>query len=158
MRTQCSRKTLASRSCSRQRINPVDYLKPRHGIEADWITFDPTVRGCNDEVGRRKSGSNHDGTLLFTFQNIDKILEQVVARTIFRIDNGPEKHEGCLPAYTLGWVHLMQTSPVLVDLPCGHFPGQHERVKVSYRVHWVKSDIPGSRRDAQQLRHQPQLS
>lgn len=121
---------------ARQRINPVEYLKNHYGIDVPWLVFDPTVRGCNDEVGRRTQGSTHDGTSLFTLEIITDILKALVARTVYRKPDPPENHPGCMPFYRLGWIHLMQVYPDKVDLPCGRFPGQRDRAKVSYRVEW----------------------
>lgn len=121
---------------SRQRINPVEYLRDQHCMEVPWITFDPTVRGYNAQTGRKISRAGHDGTLLLTFQNIDAILTDLVARTVYRLIDGPEKHPDCLPFYRLGWIHLVTTYPVAIDLPIGRYPGQREQASVRYRVDW----------------------
>jgi len=110
----------------REWINPLECLKER-GIDAsEWLTFDPHVVP-QYRIIRQQS---HDGLVAFTEQMIGEVLDGLATRTSFYKPDGPPARP---PKYIVGWLRLA-VAYGKVDLPCGRYPGQRERITLPVRV------------------------
>lgn len=106
---------------SRQRLNPVDQLKML-GLPCDHITYDPKLRRGEYDIIR---GSTHDGTLIFTRELISKALINLADRSSYYKPKGWK--EGM--RYRVGPVRIATVFGT-VNLPCGRFPGERQRVTI----------------------------
>ena len=112
----------------REWINPLDYIRDQMGIAeaGEWITFDPKV----DYQYRIIRQQSHDGLVAFTEELIARALLPLVTRTSFYKPAGePDKFRH----YVVGWLRLA-TAYGMVDLPCGRYPGQRERLTIPVRT------------------------
>jgi hypothetical protein len=120
---------------SREYFNPIEWLQSQ-GVECGHITFDPTVV----PQYRIRRGSAHDGTLVFTYENIWRALEPLVTRTSYYKLTEPPSEPGVV-RYTVGRARLAAVYG-MVDLPVGRYPGQRERVTVPVRCDYAAVSLP----------------
>jgi len=119
----------------REYFNPIEWLTAR-GADCSHITFDPSLRPLDAEY-RIIRGCTHDGTVMFTEELIAKTLVRLVTRETYFRDTEPADWSKVRDIrYTVG---LARRAVVLgkVNLPCGRFPGQRERIAVPVRCEYV---------------------
>ncbi len=116
-------------------INPLEYLKREFNIVPDHITYDPNVI-AEYEIIR---GSKHDGTLIFTYENINRCLEPLIFKRSFCKTTEPDWSKVKDRRYIVGNIQITSEYK-RVDLPCGNFPGQEEVVKIPVRVEYIFKD------------------
>jgi len=113
----------------REYLNPVEWLQLQ-GVKCDHITFDPAVI----PQYRIRRGSAHDGTLVFTLENIWRALKPLVTQTSFYKPEPPQ--DSMTVSYVVGLARIA-TVYGMVDLPVGRYPGQRERITVPVRCEYL---------------------
>ena len=128
----CSRKS----NWQRDQLDPVAYIRDK-GWPVDHISYDPRMRKGDYSIIRT---SAHDGTLLFTYELIEKALLLLAAKASFdklREEEFTAQRERV--HYTVGPLRLA-TVFGLVKLPLSEtrlYPGQRERVRIPVRMTFV---------------------
>jgi hypothetical protein len=119
----------------RDRLDPIEQMRKR-GWPCEHVTYDPKLRkgNCDYQIVR---GSTHDGTLLFTLENIERTLINLANRVTFHKPKQAE-FEAAWPnvRYVVGPL-LMATVTGMVKLPCSEdqkYPGQRERLRIAVKV------------------------
>ncbi len=120
---------------SRDRFNLDDAMRL---IGAKWarepnIVFDPDLK----PQYRIRRQSQHDGTLLFSIELLQKALMPLFDGRSYFKPNGPTP-PGMTARYTIGRIKRMSVYGN-VDLPCGNYPGERERVVIPVRCDYVPS-------------------
>ncbi len=124
---------------SRIKLNPVDVVRDRFGVELNHIAYDPSLRkaDCHYQVIRQTS---HDGTSLFTHELLASALVEIAKMHSYS-KKIPPKDWGKVIAikYTLGPLWLT-TVYGRVNLPAGNYPGEKQRVRMSVVCEYVYAD------------------
>ena len=108
-------------------------------IDAKWtgkphITYDPTVKH-QYRIIRQQS---HDGTLMSTYNLIQNALSTLFNRSSYYVPMGVVP-EDCDVIYTVGTIKIA-TVFGSVDLHCGRYPGQRERITIPVRCEYAKKN------------------
>ena len=103
-------------------------------VAIPWIKQDANVK----PQYRIIRASKHDGTLVFSSDLLVDALKNLVYRRSYYKQEPPR--EGLLPMYTIGTIRRCVVHG-MVDLPCGRYPGQRERVTIPVRVEWVDPTV-----------------
>lgn len=119
----------------RNRINPKDIaqmLWPK--ADLSHITYDPLMAMTDgDYFVARQCG--HDGTMMFTYEMFEKALIDIARMSSYYTKNPPK--EGLTRIeYTVGPAR----HPIvfgMVNLQCGRYPGQRERIRFPVKVHYI---------------------
>lgn len=114
-----------------EKINPIEYLSRSlsfGGAQRAHITYDPNV----EPQYRIVRGSSHDGTLLFTDENLDRALEPLVNMQSYFAPEPPDPASLARMEYVIGDIEVTSEFG-LVDLPAGRFPGVKETVTIPVR-------------------------
>lgn len=119
-----------------EKINPIEYLSRSFSFgdaPRAHITYDPNV----EPQYRIIRGSSHDGTLLFTYENIDRALEPLINMQSYFVPEKPDP--ACVSGleYTIGDIEI-QSEYGQVDLPAGRFPGVKETVTIPVRCRHIQ--------------------
>ena len=108
------------------RLNPIETIKefyPSFEIP-NWITYDKSInKDFQYKIIRQCS---HDGTRIFHYELIKKVLHNVLERSSFYKPN-ESTVEPTYPIYQLGDIHVLIVYG-RVDLSCGNYPGEKERI------------------------------
>lgn len=119
-------------SSARTRWNPIDWLQSR-GVECPHITFDPNVV----PEYRIVRGSRHDGTLVFTYETIARVLAPLVEQhSYFRPTYPADSSRIVSIRYTVGHLRIA-TVHGKVEIAGGCYPGCRERVTLPVRCEYV---------------------
>jgi len=117
--------------------NPMDYLNHFWpDIDNRHITYEPQMKGSEREYWRREQ-STHDGTLWYTIELFERLLMPLMNRESYY---KPTFEKGMIVReikYTIGKIRHM-TLFGKVELPCGVFDGQRERLVMPVRCTYVK--------------------
>jgi hypothetical protein len=114
----------------RERINPLEVIKFL-GIKNDvsHISYNPEVHFNNCQYFRIQQ-SSHDGTFMFSDELLLDLLEGLVLKSSYYIPSLVATWDNVLGIhYEVGDI---RRSVVFgnVELPCGNYPGQKERVRI----------------------------
>lgn len=114
------------------KINPLEYLKNRYAIIPENVTYDDSIEKEYDII----RGSGHDGTLIFTYENINRCLSGLLDRTSFFKPTEPDWDTISEIEYMVGDIQIYHAYGK-VKLPCGIYSGVAELVKLPVRCKYV---------------------
>lgn len=118
-------------------INPIEFIKSNlPNAYTDHIEFDPKMKRSDREYWIIRGGG-HDGTQLFTWETLrDAVLPLMQMQSFFK-SKEPDSWEGIVGIkYKVGYISLA-TAYGMVNLRCGRYPGQVERVRIPVRCELV---------------------
>ncbi len=123
------------RNYNKQKLNPLDWIKSWN-CNINHISFNPNLKESDADF-YKTSGSAHDGTMIFTRQNIEKLLIDLANKQSSSVKNPPDSKKNWIDIkYEVGFIKLA-TVFGKVDLPIGRYPGQRERCRISVKCHYV---------------------
>lgn len=114
----------------REKINPVKFINDNWpDIDTSHIVYDPNFKRQDRQYWIIRGGG-HDGTQIFTFEMLrDAVAPLVTQQSCFKRDI-IENDVGLIGMrYRVGPM-LLSTVYGMVDLRCGRYPGQRERVRI----------------------------
>ena len=114
-------------SSSRDIINPMELITkwwPKADIS--HITYNPNMKSKDREFWRQDS-AGHDGTLIFTIEMLYRLLIPLIQCSVYYKRTKPEHIYNI--HYTIGTIRHA-TVFGMVNLKCGRYPGQTERVRI----------------------------
>jgi hypothetical protein len=123
------------------KLNPKEYLikalKQFNNIEIDfdipWIKFDKNIE---PEYKIIRSCS-HDGTMMFTFELIAKVIEPLFKMQSYYIPTKPKNNSKIKEIhYIVGELEL-KSEFGMVDLPIGRYPGQTDIVTIPVKCEYI---------------------
>ncbi len=113
------------------KLNPIDWINcfwP--DVKIGHITYDPEMTKGDYNIRR---GSKHDGTMLFTYQNVWEVLSPIVEGVSFcKGQPPPVKASMC---YKVGPI-IVVTVFGKMDLPVGRRSGQDEIMSMPVIATW----------------------
>lgn len=125
-------------STCREYVNPIKMLEDwGFRFPHDHITVDPDVEPEYRIYSRK---TTHDGTLIFTLEALIDAMTRLVEKRTYYKPSEPDWSRVRDIRYTIGLARLA-TVFGLVDLPCGRFPGQRERITIPVRCEDRKSVV-----------------
>lgn len=122
-----------------EKINPIEYLSRSFSFGDSpraHITYDPNV----EPQYRIIRGSSHDGTLLFTNENLERALEPLVNMRSYFVPEPPDPANLASMEYVIGDIEIKREFG-LVDLPAGRFPGVEETVTIPVRCRLIHKSM-----------------
>ena len=122
---------------SRDRINPMEFIaKSWPNADVSHITFDPAMRASDRDYWVLREGK-HDGTMMFTWETIARAIGALVNRETYFKGKDPadwSKVRGI--RYRIGMARYLRVHG-MVDLPCGRYPGQVERIRIPVQCEFI---------------------
>ncbi len=140
-------------------VNPMDYIRLLQAKTRSWprvkkrkckhIRYDPDVKKDYYIIRQHR----HDGTLYFTYDIIFRALLQLIRRTTFQ----KAKMKELFPEYSadnsrflidlsdkrvkkmkyiIGNITIVRVFKDSVELPCGNYPGEIERIRIPVKCDW----------------------
>ncbi len=113
-------------------MNPTEYLEKVHGITVSHITYNPDIIKEYDII----RGSSHDGTLIFTYENINRCLESLLNKESFFKPTEPNWDAVADIKYEVGDIEVVSEFKK-ADIPHGYAPCVHETVKIPVRCEYI---------------------
>ncbi len=124
--------------CELERHNPIKLIKqfwPEANV--DHVTSDTEMHQGDYDIVR---GSTHDGTLLFTWENLQKVLLPIANMTTARKGDEPDTTRQLNAInYRVGPLRVARIFGRF-KLPCSEthkYPAQKERMRMSVKVEFV---------------------
>lgn len=114
----------------REKINPIEFMQQHWpGIDISHIEYDPGLKRSGRQYSIiRQTG--HDGTLLLTLQLLrGAVIPLMKQESCFKPDMVDNDTGLIGMRYKIGPIQL-STCVGMVDLKCGRYPGQVERVRI----------------------------
>lgn len=123
-----------SPSFIKQKHNPIELIKQWWpNADISHIEYDPDMKASDRQYWRVEQ-SGGDGTLLFTIEMLQKALLPLINKTTSYKPTIP-----CTPCdikYKIGDMrHVIVFG--IVELRCGKYPGQRERVRIPVRCEYI---------------------
>ena len=111
----------------RDYINPLDLINSYWSdVDISHIEYDSDLKVKDSDYCRIEQGG-HDGTLLFTIELLQKSLLPLLNKSTYHISVDMDKVKDI--KYKIGKIRL-STVFGMVNLRCGRYPGQVERVRI----------------------------
>ena len=122
----------------RKRYNPLDLIKQYWPhANTSHITYDPKMR---DEMFHIRRGSAHDGTMLFTLENVQRALIPLVNKESAAKNVPPDPNRRLVDIrYTVGDLrYAVVFGRAKLPISETHlYPGQRERVTIPVKCEYI---------------------
>lgn len=130
---RCEMKEQSSRF-TKQTHDPIELIKGWWpNADVSHIEYDPGMKASDREYWRIEQ-SGGDGTLLFTIEMLQKALLPLINKTTSYKPTAPDVP--CDIRYTIGSMRHVTVFGI-VELRCGRYPGQRERVRIPVRCEYI---------------------
>lgn len=121
----------------REKINPLEFIKANWpDFDCSHITYDANFKRSSREYWIVRGGG-HDGTQLFTWEMLRDAVAPLMLQQSCLKSKIPDAEAGRGMRYVVGPM-LLATVFGMVDLKCGRYPGQRERVRIPVICEVVK--------------------